>query len=61
MKAATIFLVFLSFFNAALAHDRVIVGILTAEISKVIDILYQYENYASFLPASYVKWVSSEK
>jgi hypothetical protein len=55
MKAAALLTLFLS---TALAHDRIIVGILTAEVSKAIEILYQYDNYVSFLPASYVKWVS---
>jgi hypothetical protein len=60
MKTAAKVFALLSIFTAASAHDRVIVGVLTAEISRVIDILYQYENYVSFLPASYVKWVSFE-
>lgn len=53
-----IFPILLFYFSKfAIAHDRVIVGVLTIEISKAFEIMYKDQGYTSYLPASYVKWV----
>lgn len=54
------FIFFLSIYHFAplsIAHDRVIVGVLTIEISKAFEIMYDGQGFTSYLPASYVKWV----
>lgn len=40
------------------AHDRPVIGVLVQEISKVFELLYK-NQYNSFIPASYVKWIET--
>lgn len=40
------------------AHDRPVIGVLVQEISKLFELLYP-NQFDSFVPASYVKWIES--
>lgn len=42
----------------SLGHDRPVIGVLVQEISTVFELMYP-NQFDSFVPASYVKWIEA--